>query len=131
MVCVADFSVIAGHLYKMGTNEKMRRYDPEFERSSILTEAHGGVAGGHYEGKVTMQKVMRTGLWWPTIHKDSKAYCKACDACQRMGKPSDKMKNGFGLVKKSHGYSICSIIDQEVHFSTHILSRNHAKMSRG
>eukprot|EP00253_Pinus_taeda_P008480 PITA_08480 len=34
------------------------------------------------------QKILRIGLWWPTLHQDSKAYCRACDACQRIGKPS-------------------------------------------
>lgn len=29
-------------------------------------------------------------LWWPTLHKHSKAYCRACDACHRMGKPSQR-----------------------------------------
>ena len=84
----ADFSVIAGHLYKMGNDEILRRYVPEFERSQILAEAHGGAAGGHYAGCATAQKILRAGLWWPTLHQDSKAYCKACDICQRTGKPS-------------------------------------------
>ena len=44
------FSVIVGNLYKMGTDEILRRYVPEFERSSILVDAHGGTAGGHYVG---------------------------------------------------------------------------------
>jgi hypothetical protein len=32
VVRAADFSVIAGHLYKMGNDEILRRYVPEFER---------------------------------------------------------------------------------------------------
>ena len=51
-------------------------------------DAHWGVAGGHYVGRETAQKVLRAGLWWPTLHQDSKSYCKACDVCQRMGRPS-------------------------------------------
>jgi len=41
----------------MGTNEVLQRYVPDFERDSILTEAHGGAVGGHYVGKETMQKI--------------------------------------------------------------------------
>jgi len=48
------FFVIAGHLYNMGTDEILPRYVPEFEHASILTEAHGGVAGVHYAGRETM-----------------------------------------------------------------------------
>jgi transposase InsO family protein len=35
-----------------------------------------------------VQKVLRAGLWWPTLHRDAKDYSKACDVCQRVGKPS-------------------------------------------
>jgi len=31
---------------------------PDFEQISILTEALGGVVGGHYVGKATTQKVL-------------------------------------------------------------------------
>ena len=58
------------------------------ETPLILTEAHEGIAGGHYTGKETTQKVLRASLWWPTLHKDAKEYYKACDVCQRVGKPS-------------------------------------------
>ena len=63
----------------MGNDEISRRYVPEFEQSSILPDAHGGATGGHYAGRATAQKILRAGLWWPTLHQDSKAYCKACD----------------------------------------------------
>jgi len=34
----------------------------EVERPLILEEAHEGIAGGHYVGKSTTQKVLRAGL---------------------------------------------------------------------
>ncbi len=83
-----DFFVIAGHLYKMGSDEILRRYAPEFERSSILADDHGGAAGGHYAGRAKAQNILHVGLRWPTLHQDSKAYCKVCDVCQRTGRPS-------------------------------------------
>jgi len=52
VVRVADFSVIVVHLYKMGANEILSRYVPDFERDIIPAEAHGGASGGHYAGKV-------------------------------------------------------------------------------
>ena len=58
----------------MGNDEILRRYVPEFERGQILAEAHGGVAGEHYVGYATAQKILRAGLWWPTLYQDSKAY---------------------------------------------------------
>jgi len=50
VVHVVDFFVIAGNLYKMGSDEIPRSYVPKFERNNILTEAHGGAVGGHYAG---------------------------------------------------------------------------------
>ena len=75
----ADFTIIEGHLYKMGADEVLRRYILEHEWHAILVEAHEGVAGGHYAGKATTKKILRAGLWWPTLHNDSCDYYKACD----------------------------------------------------
>jgi hypothetical protein len=88
VVRTTDYQLIARHLYKMGTNNILRRYVLDHERPRILAEAHAGIAGGNYEGKSTAQKVLCTGLWWPTIHGDSKEYCQQCDVCQRVGKPN-------------------------------------------
>jgi hypothetical protein len=39
-----------------------------------------------------MKKVLRDGLWWPTLQRDAKDYCRACDIFQRVGKPSRRDK---------------------------------------
>jgi hypothetical protein len=88
VVCVADYQLIAGHLYKMGVDSILQRYVLNHERPRILAEAHEGLARGHYAGKETAQKVLRAGLWWPTIHRDSKEYCQGCDVYQRVSKPN-------------------------------------------
>jgi hypothetical protein len=68
VVCIADFSLIVGQLYKMGPNEMLIRCVMEEERPLILTESHEGITEGNYVGKETTQKVLRAGLWWPTLH---------------------------------------------------------------
>lgn len=45
--------MIARKLYKKGSSEIICRYVSEYERHSILAEAHVGVIGGHYAGKET------------------------------------------------------------------------------
>jgi hypothetical protein len=74
----------------MGLDEVLRRCVMDIERPLILVEAHEGIIGGHYVGKETSQKVLRVGLWWPTLHKYSKEYYIACDVCQQVGKPSQR-----------------------------------------
>ena len=90
MIHAIDFIVIAWHLYKMGNDEILCRYVLEFERGQILSESHGRVIGGHYAGRTTAQKILCAGLWWPTLHQDSKAYSRAYNVCQRTGKPSQR-----------------------------------------
>jgi hypothetical protein len=84
----ANYQLIVGHLYKMGTNNILRRCILEHERPRVLAEAQEGLAGGHYTGKYIVQKALHVGLWWPAVHKDSKEYCQNCDFCQRIGKPN-------------------------------------------
>lgn len=88
VVRTIGFTIIVGHLYKMGLDEILQQYVHDFEYNSILVEAHGGAAGGHFLGKVTSQKIFRARLWWLRLHKDSNAYCRVCDACQRMSRTS-------------------------------------------
>jgi hypothetical protein len=82
------FSLIVEQLYKMGPNEISRRCVMEVGRPLILAESHEGIVGGHYVGKEEMHKVLTTGLWWPTLHKDAKEYYRSYNVCQRVGKPS-------------------------------------------
>jgi hypothetical protein len=86
VVHAAYFSLIAGQLYKMGPDEILRRYVMEAEQPLILVESHEGIVGGHYAGKTITQKVLRAGLWWPTLHRYAKDYQRAYDVCQRVGK---------------------------------------------
>jgi hypothetical protein len=88
VVWAADYQMIVGHLYKMGADNILQRYVLEHERPMVLAEAHQGIIGGHYTGKATMKKVLHAGLWWSTIHRDSKKYCHRCDVYQRVGKPN-------------------------------------------
>jgi hypothetical protein len=51
VVRAVEYQLIAGHLYKMGVDNILRRCVLEHERPRILAEAHDGIAGGHYAGK--------------------------------------------------------------------------------
>ena len=77
VVHTTNFSVIAGHLYKMGSDEILQCCVPDTVSSLKLMEE----LGGNYAGKARMQNILHVGLWRLTHHKDSKAYCRVCDAC--------------------------------------------------
>ena len=83
VVKAAEFTLIAGQLYKLGPDEVLRRCV-----MLHVKEAHLVTAGGHFTGKPTAQKILTAGLWWPTLHKDTKEFCRCCDIYQMVGKPS-------------------------------------------
>ncbi|KAL4272228.1 hypothetical protein GQ457_13G013590 [Hibiscus cannabinus] len=41
--------------------------------------------GGHFGGNRTAAKVLQSGLYWPTLHRDAQLFCQQCDRCQRTG----------------------------------------------
>ena len=88
VVKVADFTLIVGQLYKLGLHEILIRYVLNHERPLILLEAHTRIEGGHHSGKPMAQKILTVGLWWPTLHKDAKEFCRSCNVCQHTGRPS-------------------------------------------
>ena len=76
------YSIINGFLYKMGLDDILRRCVLERERNNIMYEAYYGPAGGHFQADTTAKKIQQLGLWWLTLHKDSKKFVRKCDRCQ-------------------------------------------------
>ena len=88
VVKVADYTLIAGQLYRLVRDEILHRCIFNHERKWVMDEAHVGVSGGHYARKETMHKILQDGLWWTTVHMDTRKYYRDCDKCPRTGKPS-------------------------------------------
>ncbi|GLJ40917.1 hypothetical protein SUGI_0846500 [Cryptomeria japonica] len=55
----------------------------------VLTEMHDGVCGGHYSRKTIAGKIILAGYYCPTLFKDTHAYVRKCDPCQKF---SSKLK---------------------------------------
>lgn len=89
-ICPTPFMLISGDLYKLGREEVLFFCVLEHEHIDIMEETHGGITGGHYAGDVIAWKIVLTRLWWKTLYKYCKAYCKACDHCQHLGKPRQR-----------------------------------------
>jgi hypothetical protein len=88
VVKVANYQLITRSLYKLGADGILRCCVVEHKRPTILAEMHDIIEGGYYVGKSTMQKILCAGLWWNTLHMDTKEYYQTCDVCQRVGNPS-------------------------------------------
>ena len=78
-----NFAIIANKLYRRGIDGILRRCVDYTEVPDILEACHDNACGGHFSGRLTGQKILRAGYYWPTLFADAEAYAKKCDACQR------------------------------------------------
>jgi len=52
------------------------------EIKSVLSFCHEFACGGHFGPQNTAEKVLQSGLYWPTLFKDTYEFCKTCHRCQ-------------------------------------------------
>lgn len=92
MTRAANYQLIVGQLYKLGMDGILQKCVLDHERQEILHESHEGVVGEQCARKEMNKKVLRMGLWWPSLFHDVPHYCQACDVCQRIGNPSRRIE---------------------------------------
>ncbi|CAN6695152.1 unnamed protein product [Malus baccata var. baccata] len=73
------------YLWKYCSDQIIRRCVHDYEIPSILNFCHTYACGGHFGTQRTARKVLECGFYWPTIFKDVRTFCIACDRCQRTG----------------------------------------------
>nr|GEW33211.1 reverse transcriptase domain-containing protein [Tanacetum cinerariifolium] len=79
-------------LFKICTDQVIRRCVHGKEALDILVAFHNGPTEGHHGANLTAKKVFDAGFFWPTIYKDAHEFVKNCDSCQRQGKISQRDK---------------------------------------
>ncbi|KAL4335487.1 hypothetical protein GQ457_07G008440 [Hibiscus cannabinus] len=62
----------------------------EQQKGKILEQCHSAPYDGHFGGNIIAAKVLQSGLYWPTLHKDAQAFYQHCDRCQRTGNISKR-----------------------------------------
>ncbi|KAI3714701.1 hypothetical protein L6452_21660 [Arctium lappa] len=67
-------------LFKLGTDQLLRRCIPETEAATILQHCHQSAYGGHFGGRRTAAKVLQSGFYWPTLFKDSHNFVQRYEA---------------------------------------------------
>jgi len=45
---------------------------------------------GHFSSRKTTTKILQSGFYWPTMFKNSHAFCKTCENCQKLGSVSKR-----------------------------------------
>ena len=89
------FVLIKDVLYKRGFSRPYLRCLDLEEARYVMREVHKGICGNHSRAQSLVHKLIRTGYYWPTMHKDTQAYVKTCDKCQRFSdtirQPSEEL----------------------------------------
>jgi hypothetical protein len=73
------------YLLKCCPDQIFQRCIPNNEVSSAINFCHSEACGGHFSSKNTTAKILQSGLYWPTMFKDTHAFFKICENCQKLG----------------------------------------------
>ncbi|GJR59614.1 reverse transcriptase domain-containing protein [Tanacetum coccineum] len=92
-------------LFKICTDQVIRRCVSGQEAFDILKACHSGPTRGHYGANYTAKKVFDSGFYWPTIYKDAHDFVTQCDICQRQGKISQRDEMPQNSIQ------VCEIFD--------------------
>ncbi|GJW31520.1 reverse transcriptase domain-containing protein [Tanacetum coccineum] len=76
------FAIINGILYKKSFLGPWLRCVGPSQANYVLREIHEGSCSMHAGTRFVVAKDLRTGYYWPTMHKDARALIKACQECQ-------------------------------------------------
>jgi hypothetical protein len=72
------------YLFKYCPDQIFQRCIPDNEVSSVIKFCHFEACGGHFSSKKTTAEILQCGFYWPTMFKDTHAFCKTCENCQKV-----------------------------------------------
>ncbi|XP_074373571.1 uncharacterized protein LOC141713906 [Apium graveolens] len=85
---VKNYCVLENKLYRRGLVDPLLLcIGPEDSRLSMV-EVHTGICGDHLGGKNLALKIVRQGLFWPTMRSDCEKIVRKCKSCQLYGSVS-------------------------------------------
>ncbi|GKA93154.1 reverse transcriptase domain-containing protein [Tanacetum coccineum] len=88
------------YLFKVCSDEMIRRCISESETQTILDQCHHGPTDGHYGPNVTAKKVLDSGFYWPTIKKEAHTLVRLCESCQKTGNISKRDEMPLNNIQK-------------------------------
>jgi hypothetical protein len=72
------------YLFEYCPDQIFRRCIPNNEVSNVIKLCHSEACGSHFSSKKTTAKILQNGFYWPTMFKDTHAFCKTCENCQKV-----------------------------------------------
>ncbi|MCO5604555.1 hypothetical protein L7F22_058722 [Adiantum nelumboides] len=78
----AMYQLLAGRLYKRNQDGILFLCINPEEKEQYLTQAHTTIVGIHYAQDQMMQRILRLGVYWPTMRSDIHLFVKSYVQCQ-------------------------------------------------
>jgi len=72
------------YLFKYCPDQIFQRCIANNEVSSVIKLCHSKACGSPFSSKKTTVKILHNGFYWPTMFKDTHAFCKTCENCQKV-----------------------------------------------
>nr|XP_043619948.1 uncharacterized protein LOC122591770 [Erigeron canadensis] len=88
-----QYKILDKKLYKKGFVTPWLRCVGPKQTEMIIREIHEGICGAHSGARSVVTKAMQLGYLWPTMHQDSTALLKNCEACQLRANVPRQPKN--------------------------------------
>jgi hypothetical protein len=112
-------------LFKYCPDQIFQRCIPDNEVSSVIKLCHFEACGNHFSSQKIVAKIFQNGFYWPTMFKDTHAFCKTSGNCQKVdtghkvllynsrlhlfsGKLRSRWSGPF-IVKHVYPYGACDI----------------------
>ena len=93
----AHFALIGERLYKRSFTGPYLRCLERSKAQYVLAELHEGVYDNHSGGRSLAHRAHSQGYYWPTMKRNTAAYVKKCDKCQKhtpiLHVPSETLKS--------------------------------------
>jgi len=78
------------YLFKYCLHQIFQRCIPDNEVSNVIKFYHSEACRGHFSSRKTTAKILQSGFYWSIMFKDSHAFCKTCENCQKLGSISKR-----------------------------------------
>lgn len=83
------YSIFDNCMFKRGYVRPWLRCAKREEADRLIAEVHEGLCGSHQGAKTLAKRVLRAGIYWPTLQQDAADLVKKCKKCQFHAKLSN------------------------------------------
>lgn len=95
MMKAKNYCLIDNKLYRRALVEPLLKCVNQDEARTVMTEVHLGICGDHLAGKNMALKIIRHGVYWPTMRQDCENFTRCCEPYQKYGSVSHRPSVSF------------------------------------